>query len=290
MEPKRYSDPALFLSKVEPTLLQNEVSNNLPLGILKRLGETGGINDFEEEPFMMVYSNEQDEPLLILIMTPPHHLILTGSSLHIRNIEQIVNDLVDMDIKIPSVIGSPDIVEPFTRLYAEKKDLSTEIEMNQRIYQLNHVIMPSVEKGSFRVATEKDRDLLIQWILDFDREAVEGKQTREWAALRVEKGIREASLFVWEHDANVVSMAGSSRPTAKGITITLVYTPTEERKKGYASLCVATLCQQLLFQGYQFCSLYTDLSNPTSNKIYQEIGFYPITDSIVIRFCKNKRT
>ena len=39
---------------------------------------------------------------------------------------------------------------------------------------------------------------------------------------------------------------------------------------------MASLSQQLLDQGYQFCSLFTDAANPTSNKIYQKIGYYEV--------------
>ena len=52
----------------------------------------------------------------------------------------------------------------------------------------------------------------------------------------------------------------------------------EFRGRGYASNCVAALTQKMLDQGRKFCFLYTDLSNPTSNKIYQQIGYRPVCD------------
>ena len=39
---------------------------------------------------------------------------------------------------------------------------------------------------------------------------------------------------------------------------------------------------QMLARGYQFCMLFTDLANPTSNKIYQEIGYYKIEEFVEI--------
>ncbi|MCY8590548.1 GNAT family N-acetyltransferase [Bacillus haynesii] len=35
---------------------------------------------------------------------------------------------------------------------------------------------------------------------------------------------------------------------------------------------------------YAFCCLYTDLSNPTSNRIYLAIGYRPVADSIACAF------
>jgi hypothetical protein len=57
-----------------------------------------------------------------------------------------------------------------------------------------------------------------------------------------------------------------------------VYTPPEVRARGYASACVAALTKLLLEGGRRFCFLYTDLSNPTSNSIYQRVGYRPISD------------
>lgn len=70
-----------------------------------------------------------------------------------------------------------------------------------------------------------------------------------------------------------VSMAGTSGPTPNGIRVNLVYTPPEHRRQGYASSCVAALSQALLNQGRKYCFLLTDLANPTSNHIYQTIGY-----------------
>lgn len=63
-----------------------------------------------------------------------------------------------------------------------------------------------------------------------------------------------------------------------------VYTPREKRGKGYASACVAAMSQLLLNQGRKYCFLYTDLANPTSNHIYQAIGYEPVCDADMYRF------
>jgi uncharacterized protein len=73
-------------------------------------------------------------------------------------------------------------------------------------------------------------------------------------------------------------MASFSGATPNGIRISPVYTPPEHRRKGYAISCVATLSQMLLDKGNKYCFLFTDLANPTSNSIYQKIGYQPICD------------
>jgi len=83
-----------------------------------------------------------------------------------------------------------------------------------------------------------------------------------------------------------VSMASTPRCTGHGAAIGAVFTPLEHRGHGYASACVAALSQRQLDAGREFCCLYTDLANPTSNKIYQAIGYVPVTDSSYYQFAE----
>jgi uncharacterized protein len=91
----------------------------------------------------------------------------------------------------------------------------------------------------------------------------------------------ENYLYFWEADGKPVSMARGGRWMDNGITVNFVYTPKPYRKKGYASAVVAGLSSKLL-EEYKFCTLYTDLENPTSNKIYMDIGYVPICDSLMV--------
>jgi uncharacterized protein len=70
------------------------------------------------------------------------------------------------------------------------------------------------------------------------------------------------------------------RETPNTVGIGAVYTPPQFRKRGYASVAVATLSQQLLDSGRRSCFLYTDLSNPTSNAIYARLGYEPLDDVV----------
>ncbi|MNT82395.1 FR47-like protein [compost metagenome] len=91
--------------------------------------------------------------------------------------------------------------------------------------------------------------------------------------------IQKQNVYLWIVDGEIVSMANASRPTENGVSISGVYTPPAKRKIGYASAVVASLSQKMLDSGKKFCVLYTDLANPTSNKIYQEVGYKEVCDS-----------
>ena len=69
--------------------------------------------------------------------------------------------------------------------------------------------------------------------------------------------------------------------TKRAVAVNGVYTPPEWRRRGYATACVAELSERLLEQGFEFCVLYTDLENPTSNGIYTRIGYRPVRDFLM---------
>ena len=96
--------------------------------------------------------------------------------------------------------------------------------------------------------------------------------------------IEQGQLFMWKDQNKTVSMAGVSAPTRNGIRVNAVYTPPEYRGNGYASANVAATSQRQLEEGYSFCFLYTDASNPVSNKIYQRIGYEYVCNSAFYLF------
>ena len=80
-----------------------------------------------------------------------------------------------------------------------------------------------------------------------------------------------------------------TRPTRHTISISGVYTPPSLRGRGFASAAVGTLTKQLLEHDYKVCNLFTDLGNPTSNAIYQHIGYVPVIDYNFYRFDKTPK-
>jgi len=92
------------------------------------------------------------------------------------------------------------------------------------------------------------------------------------------KAIDQGRVYAWEREGKLVTMAVQGRGTSHGMTVSGVYTTPDGRKKGYASACVALLSQEILDEGCEFVNLFTDLANPTSNAIYQAIGYRPLCD------------
>jgi uncharacterized protein len=155
-------------------------------------------------------------------------------------------------------------------------------EMPMRAYRLDAVIPPANVGGMMRWAT-MDEPFITEWITQFYIGTF-GHEPNEAALAREKARFKPGSpykLALWEVDGQPVCMAGTIGLSPTGMRIGLVYTPKEHRGHGYASALVAALSQALLDSGLQFCTLNTDIANPTSNKIYQAIGYVPVCDITV---------
>jgi predicted GNAT family acetyltransferase len=133
--------------------------------------------------------------------------------------------------------------------------------------------------GIVRIAGPADRDLLVGWMQAFLREALPNSNLAEAGAM-VDSALQTGTriFHVWEVDGRPVSVAGITGPTPNGIRLGPVYTPPEDRGHGFASAVTAAASQTQLDAGRRFVFLFTDLANPTSNKIYQAIGYEAVID------------
>lgn len=212
--------------------------------------------------------------------TPPHNVLLAHFS---GNPISIAAALSDSILKrreiIPGVVGDKALADAFTEFWCATRGVNIKEKMAQRIYRLEEIKEIKFASGKLRLAPIEDQELVQSWAHGFHHEA-DPNSPENSIVPKIERG----EIYLWEDGGRSVSMAAKTRPTEKGISIGLVYTPPELRQKGYATACVAALCKELLDSGYQFCMLYADLANPTSNSIYQKIGFKPVCDSVEIFF------
>ena len=70
-----------------------------------------------------------------------------------------------------------------------------------------------------------------------------------------------------------VSMAHNGRRIAGWWAVAYVYTPPAHRGDGFATAVVAHTSRWALSNGAEGCTLFTDLANRVSNRIYERIGY-----------------
>ena len=280
-----HKDPVAFLDVCRPVLEANEALYNLMLGISIRL--TGNPTYYGSLPLLATIV-DGDRLNLAALMTPPHKLQLAlFNAASSESVALLASEIHRKSWPVPGVIGEEPAAKTFAAHWNKLVGTSSRQGMRQRIYELRKVSAIRYPQGEFRQATLDDLDLVIKWSDSFyedcfgdsDRPEVDDSQTRGM----IEKG----NLFFWD-DSEPVSMAGLTRPTPHSISVSFVYTPPESRGKGYASAVTAKLSQLCLDRGREFCTLYTDLSNPTSNSIYQRIGYRPVADVTDIHFSRSR--
>jgi RimJ/RimL family protein N-acetyltransferase len=141
---------------------------------------------------------------------------------------------------------------------------------------------PRPAAGELRRSEPDELELLTGWWRDFEIEArVYATADSAASATRARHG--DGGLFVW-HDGEPVSLVAINRTVGGVARVGPVYTPPARRRRGYAGSAVAEVSRRALAGDARGCMLYTDLSNPTSNKIYAEVGYRRIGDWEEIEF------
>jgi RimJ/RimL family protein N-acetyltransferase len=289
MEIKYHKNVDEFLALCTPFLLRHETENNLLFGILNNLKKDIHHYNKEHTP-ELISVTKGGKLLLVAIRTPPFNQLLSYTK-NLETIDLLVSELKKRKMKLPGVLGFKEGALRFSQLWVKDEKIDSILSIHERIYRLTEVDPRTIGQNVFVHARMSEKDLILRWIQGFiqdcfpDRpeEAVAEVSATERAE-GIEKAIKGKQFYLLKVDKKPVSMVKSSGITPNGQTINAVYTPPLERRKGYATEAVAKISQKLLDEGKKYCFLFTDLANPTSNKIYQEIGYKPIIDMDQYRF------
>lgn len=195
--------------------------------------------------------------------------------------------LLSRDEEVGGVNGALPAIAVFADTIAAAKGSRVETAMHSRLFELGDLVPPVGVPGELRAAVEDDIELAVEWMHGFHRDAaVQGGRDgaepesepdldteRELMRRRIEAG----RLWFWEVDGVQVHMSGGNPPSFGVARIGPVYTPAEYRRRGYAGAAVAAVSAEYLAGGARVC-LFTDQANPTSNKVYRQIGYEPVVD------------
>ena len=275
----RYDGARAFLRRAEPWLLEREAENNLLLGLADSVSQ--GTHAYES-PLYFATVERGGEVQGCAFRTPPYKLGLTRMPVEAAPL--VAADVAEVYDSLPAVLGPPDAARRMGRAWAAIKGVRAVDGERQRVHSLERVRFPVPEAaGGMRLANESDLDLAASWIRSFVGDT--GAYHMRDPEARAEHLVASKCLALWV-DREPVSMAAFPASTRARNTarVGLVYTPDEHRRRGYASALVAHVSRHLLDSGFRWCVLYTDLANPTANKIYRAIGYRPVQDVMDVNF------
>ncbi len=168
---------------------------------------------------------------------------------------------------------------------------TAEVVLHMRLFELGDLVEPEGVPGELRPVGPDEVDLAHSWLERFMEDADEqaGRPpgvspheapSREELARRVARG----GYWFWVDGGRPVHLTAGSAPAFGVSGIGPVFTPREARGRGYASAAVGAVSRLLRDQGARVC-LFTDQANPTSNRIYERLGYRPLTDmaNMVVR-------
>jgi predicted GNAT family acetyltransferase len=267
------NDPIRFNTEVaEPLMHAGAMPNNMVLG----LAHSATTAQKQNPDYLGLVIRQEGRLSAACLQTKQGWILL--SQCEAAAVRTLLDAWIEKAGK-PIVIFAPEpsitVAENWVK---EKYGMVRAAETINLAYELTAVTLPTRPvAGKMRIATESDLTFLPEWELQFVVDCNMPQQNepdfREHCLKNMEQFVKNKVVALWEADGEPVAMCRSTRKAPFATSVAGVYTPQDFRGKGYASHLVAALSQQLLNEGAPRCLLFTDAANPTSNGIYQRIGY-----------------
>ena len=288
MELRFFDDPTEFLAVTGDHLAERPVLSTVVSTVTERIARerAAGVPWPDGVPCWFVAVLEDNEVVGAAMRTAPFGayplFLLPMPDEAARQLARVVHDRGEQ-------IRAANGVLPATRIFcdevAARTGRSTEVAVHTRLFELDELIEPQPAEGTFRLARLDDEALVLPWYDAFMRDADEqagrppGSSAHEAPAPdAIRRNIETGRVFLWEDATGLpVSVVGASVPSYGVSRLGPVYTPPEHRGRGYASNAVAEVSRLILADGARAC-LFTDQANPTSNRIYQQLGYRAVVD------------
>ena len=265
------TDLDAFLAAAGETMRARPAEHTLLLTITDSL-RVRGLGAYGSEAPCFGWYGDVDGTFL---HTPPHPLVLgPAPESAMPALAAELGDRPLSGVSAPAGIGET---------FARARGGAFRVKRRERLYRLGTLTPPAAPPpGRALVATPAMRDRLVELYAAF---AGETGEPSDGAAGLVDDRLDHGGLMVWENpDGELAGLAGGNRMIARTVRIAPVYTPPEHRGRGIGAAITAARTQAALDAGARDVLLFTDLANPTSNGVYQRLGYEPLEDRVSLEF------
>ncbi|MDP8223981.1 MAG: GNAT family N-acetyltransferase [Candidatus Lernaella stagnicola] len=277
MELRSFASAADFLRVTEGFLAERGAEDNLIWGVAHELTQREPRSGL---PPYWAAVLDGERVIAAAMRTPPHPLVITRTTDEALKI--LADDLERRGVEPSGVTAETGVAKRFAAMWSARTGRGFRMWMNHTIYELRQIKESARVSGRCRVAQKADTERVWDWWGRFEDEAM-GADAERASHEVLETYIRQKRVYFWE-DTEPVSLAVVVRKLPRWGCVGGVYTPPEQRGRGYASACVGAVCEYLLAEGSEFVCLFADRDNPISNHLYQKIGFRPLVDGVIFRF------
>lgn len=271
-----------------PVLSAEPAHNTLILTVFDRLRIEGPHAFGERDPQMLTWYDAQGAAVGGVLRTPPYGYVL--SAVPAESIAPLADLMLDPETGLDGrEINLPESCEAaFIAAWTARTGKAPRVLERFRLYCLAELIAPDpAPEGSARLATRHDVEFVAHSLESFWEEAEQSMPlgaratALRLAAARVAEGI----FWLWlDASGTPVSLAGHTPVVAGMGRVGPVYTPPELRGRGYAAGATTVVTRTLLERGADEVLLFTDLANPISNRLYQRLGYRPVSDRARLDF------
>ena len=261
-------DAAALRAAIAPWLAVDAVPYALICGVAGKLGSDGWSGVLRRA----------GEPLLAFACTPPWPMLLaTPHPVDAEAVAAIAGILASQRPNTAGVNGPVAWTEAITEASARTAMSVLDLRLHRLVGAPQ---LPHPAEGAARPFADAEAPIIQAWCDGFN---VDVGQPMPPTSIETARKLLPDSL-AWTVAERPVAMTRRARPLHGGYTICAVYTPAEARRRGYAGATVHAQCERLLAEGSTYVALYTDLANPTSNRLYARIGFQPVLDQRWVRW------
>ena len=274
-----------LFDKYEQYFEENEAENNLIISLFREL-------DVKYFEYFIIVVKRKEEFSSIYLMTPPHNLILYFKKESEKEKEEKYNLLIDFlfekEINFPGVFGEATDVELFYKLLNKKKEVQFDILITEGVYKLlRKDLIVTEKKENLQISICEDAEEVLDIITEFQRtvnpfDVIDKETVRKNAQFFIDL----KSMYLLKNEKKeIVSICGLQGKTLNGMRVSMVFTPKEFRKNGFASILVSNVCDEFLEKNkeFKFIFLFTDLNYSTPNKVYKSIGFQQVSKFLMTR-------
>ncbi|MGW0882295.1 GNAT family N-acetyltransferase [Streptomyces sp. NPDC002671] len=263
-----------FLARAEDFLRSRPALHTTPLTLTEKLRTRR--TDAYAEATVFGRLESGGEVRAVFYRPPSHRLTLTPLSP--EHADALAAHLADLGHSLSGVTADHDTATAFAAAWQRHTSAAPVPSWWGRLHRLGTLTPPEpLPDGRGRVVDAQDHEQLIRWCSEFV--AAVGEAPSPDAGSWADSRFADKHFTFWETpDGTPVSMAGSTSMVGGMIRVDPVYTPAHLRGRGYAGAVTVEVSRAALTAGATDVVLFTNPANPTSNALYQRIGYVPVAD------------
>ncbi|KOV76536.1 MULTISPECIES: GNAT family N-acetyltransferase [unclassified Streptomyces] len=273
-----------FLARAGDFLCSRAALHNMSLTDIAKL-RIRRAPDHDAEAAVFGRLEAQGEVRAICYLTPRGRLGLTPLSA--EQTDTLAAHLAGLGHSPANVIADHDTAGAFAESWQQLTGAAPVPFWRTHLYRLGTLTSPQPHaEGQGRLTEGKDRQQVVRWCREFcvdvgEQSSIELIDAGSWEDSR----FGDRHFTFWETpEGTPVSMAAATSVVGGMVRVDPVYTPAHLRGRGYAAAVTVQVSRAALAAGATDVVLFTDPDNPTSNALYQRIGYVHVADFAGYRF------